>query len=451
MSGQVGEFFIKADPFVAVHDRFTGANLHISVAQGKGDVGDLVTTLLPGAQFAANSCESFEKESLDEIWLKLVGFHAFHLFTDRHDFMDIHAVFGEGMVFDQLTNRFRIKGFIDDLVQSLSDFGVVAITDGFDEQVAERFVVEGDVAKHIKDLAIEGFALLLELFEETLEDETLARFVGNQVPKVADLGLPDAMDASKALFEAVGVPGEVVVDHQVGTLEVDAFAGGIGSDEDADFFVLLEEFFHFAAVLTQHPAMNCHDCLVVAQKGADAVCKIAQGITMFGEDDQLLAVAFFAKHSAVGLEEFREFTPFMVFATLADVVRHAFKPTEGGELCFELGDGLGSRGLIDDTLFGFFKLFGGKVFVIVVFVICPNVLTGAFAQFFFCQAAFEAFAPAFEGLIDRFRGRCQTSLQNGKGKTDGVLPLFSQIISPVELFLHILSDSSVECGFFRGK
>ena len=38
------------------------------------------------------------------------------------------------------------------------------------------------------------------------------------------------MDAAKPLFQSGRVPGQVVVDHQVAELEVDALAGGLGRD-----------------------------------------------------------------------------------------------------------------------------------------------------------------------------------------------------------------------------
>ena len=54
--------------------------------------------------------------------------------------------------------------------------------------------------------------------------------LADEVPEVADLGLADAVDAAEALLQPVGVPGQVVVDHQVGALEVDALAGRVGGD-----------------------------------------------------------------------------------------------------------------------------------------------------------------------------------------------------------------------------
>jgi hypothetical protein len=54
---------------------------------------------------------------------------------------------------------------------------------------------------------------------------------GNQIPQMADLALADAMDAAKALFHAVGVPGQVVIDHEVGVLQVDALARRVGGQQ----------------------------------------------------------------------------------------------------------------------------------------------------------------------------------------------------------------------------
>ena len=70
-----------------------------------------------------------------------------------------------------------------------------------------------------------------ELLEQALEDVALAGFRGwRPCSRVADLGLADAVDAAEALLQPVGVPREVVVDHQVGVLQVHAFARRVGGD-----------------------------------------------------------------------------------------------------------------------------------------------------------------------------------------------------------------------------
>ena len=62
-----------------------------------------------------------------------------------------------------------------------------------------------------------------------------------------------------------GVPGQVVVDHQVGAL-VDAFAGGVGG----------QQHLHLRVVP------------VAAEQGRDALLQVAQRVPVLGEDHQLL-------------------------------------------------------------------------------------------------------------------------------------------------------------------
>ncbi len=57
---------------------------------------------------------------------------------------------------------------------------------------------------------------------------------------MADLPLPDPVYAAEALLQAVGVPGQVVVDHEVRPLQVDALAGRVVGDHDERLLVLGE-------------------------------------------------------------------------------------------------------------------------------------------------------------------------------------------------------------------
>src|SRR5574342_968278 len=56
-----------------------------------------------------------------------------------------------------------------------------------------------------------GTPLVLQLLQQGLVDVPFTRLHGHQVPQVADLRLPDAVDAPKALLQPVGVPRQVVV------------------------------------------------------------------------------------------------------------------------------------------------------------------------------------------------------------------------------------------------
>jgi hypothetical protein len=55
--------------------------------------------------------------------------------------------------------------------------------------------------------------------------------VPGEIPQVARLGLADAVNPPEPLLDAVRIPRQVVVDHQVGALKVDALTGGIGCDQ----------------------------------------------------------------------------------------------------------------------------------------------------------------------------------------------------------------------------
>ncbi len=51
---------------------------------------------------------------------------------------------------------------------------------------------------------------------------------------MAYLLLADAVNSTKTLLEAVRIPREVVVDHEIGVLEVYAFTCSVGGEEDAN-------------------------------------------------------------------------------------------------------------------------------------------------------------------------------------------------------------------------
>ena len=130
---------------------------------------------------------------------------------------------------------------------------------------------------------------LLELLEKRAVDVALARFLGDQVPEVADLGLSDAVDAAKALFQAVRVPGEVVVHHQVRSLKVDAFAGSVGGEEHLDLRIVEEALLRLAPLLAPHAAVDHGDGLGAAEERADPLLQVVQRVAVLREEDELLA------------------------------------------------------------------------------------------------------------------------------------------------------------------
>ena len=111
---------------------------------------------------------------------------------------------------------------------------------------------------------------------------------------VLESGLAEAVHAAFALLQAVGIPGQVVVEGGVErVLEIDAFAQAVGRDEDATFF--LRQFGNLGAalVVTQHPGDGCDaDIVKLAAQGAlQSLGDIVSGGDVATPDDGIEAFA----------------------------------------------------------------------------------------------------------------------------------------------------------------
>ena len=56
------------------------------------------------------------------------------------------------------------------------------------------------------------------LLKKPLEHHALTGLRRDQIPQVAHLGLPDAVDAAETLLQTVWIPRQVIVNHQVRSL-----------------------------------------------------------------------------------------------------------------------------------------------------------------------------------------------------------------------------------------
>src|SRR5437773_1839053 len=81
---------------------------------------------------------------------------------------------------------------------------------------------------------------------------------------LGDLRLADAMNPPEPLLQPVRVPGEVVINHQVSALEVDALASRIGCHEDFDVRLALERRFVAAPQFSWHSAVDLDHSLLAA-------------------------------------------------------------------------------------------------------------------------------------------------------------------------------------------
>ena len=135
----------------------------------------------------------------------------------------------------------------------------------------------------VEDLVAEGDAHVLHLLQQHVQDVALAGVGGDQVEDVHVIGLADPVDAAHPLLQPVGVPRDVVVDHQVAELEVDALPGRLGGDHDLGG--LPEVAFLLDPLRQLHLAVDLGDLEVLGQ----VLDQVVEGVLVLGEDQQLLA------------------------------------------------------------------------------------------------------------------------------------------------------------------
>ena len=254
----------------------------------------------------------------------------------------------------------RIERPLHPAQQAGTDRGVLAIANGFDQQVLQTLLLK-HFAQDVKHPAPECLPLGVEFLEQALEHIALARFRGHHVPEVADLGLANAMDTAKALFQPVGVPWQVVVDHQVGVLEVHALPQQHPWRVARAWRVVAEQLLDLPAILAFDPAMDGDNGRGIAEQSADLLLQIAQRVAVLGEDDQLALAPRGIAHLRGVLQQFREFVPLAILAGMHDVVCLLLQALQDADFRFELLNGLGGGGLIDHGLFELFLFLGVEV------------------------------------------------------------------------------------------
>ena len=98
------------------------------------------------------------------------------------------------------------------------------------------------------------------------------------------------MDAPHPLFEAVRVPGDVVVEENVAALEVDSFSGRLGSDQDlylpfAELLLGVEPGTRFVAGAGFHGPVDAADA---EAPGFQLFHQVVEGVLELGEQQQPL-------------------------------------------------------------------------------------------------------------------------------------------------------------------
>src|SRR5690242_2861763 len=99
-----------------------------------------------------------------------------------------------------------------------------------------------------------------------MKNVSFSCFDCDEIPEVAALGLANTMDAAKPLLDAIGIPRQVVIDHKMrAAVQVNAFAGSIGRDQNQNFGVLFERFLNLATALARSLTVDGDNVIWVAQ------------------------------------------------------------------------------------------------------------------------------------------------------------------------------------------
>ena len=148
-----------------------------------------------------------------------------------------------------------------------------------------------DFADDVEDgIVIQRVADLLEFIQESLKDTAFDRIRRHEVENQAVFLLAVPVDTAHALFQPIGVPGDVVIEKNMTDLEVDAFARGLRSDEDLassvpELLFRVEPGARFIAGACPHSAVNNAN---FEAPGFELGDKIVQGILELREYEEPL-------------------------------------------------------------------------------------------------------------------------------------------------------------------
>ena len=144
-------------------------------------------------------------------------------------------------------------------------------------------------AKYIEHLPAQGLPCVVQFLKQSAVHIAFARVGGDQIPQMAHFRLADPVNTSEALLKPVGIPGQVVIDHQVRPLQVDSLSGGVRSKKHLNVRVMPEGFLRFEAFFAFLATVNdCNGPFPPEQRG-DPAMEIIQRVEVLGENDDLLS------------------------------------------------------------------------------------------------------------------------------------------------------------------
>ena len=207
------------------------------------------------------------------------------------------------------------------------------------QQLPQRATGE-QLAEHIEHLVAEGLAGVVEFLQQLDIDLALAGVLRQQVPEVADLLLTNSVDASEALLQPVGVPGQVVVHHQVRPLQVHALARSVVGQQHHHLGVIHKGMHHLAAFVPWYTAMDLHHRFFPAEAVADLAGQVGERVLELGEQHQLSPAAVLIHHQRV-IEDPVQLHPLGIGAGIHHPLAEHLQLLEDLDLVLQLRQGLG--------------------------------------------------------------------------------------------------------------
>jgi hypothetical protein len=74
------------------------------------------------------------------------------------------------------------------------------------------------------------------------------------------------VDAAKTLLQAAGIPEQIIVDHQVRPLGIDALSGGVGDQQKVDVGTITKAVFYRPALCPRHSTVDGNHMIVAAKE-----------------------------------------------------------------------------------------------------------------------------------------------------------------------------------------
>ena len=162
--------------------------------------------------------------------------------------------------------------------------------------------------------------------------------------------MTDTVNTTESLFDAIGVPGQIIVDHEVGTLQVKPLASGVGSKQHEGARVVRELFADSLAKMPRRTPMNGDNSIGATQLGADFILQVGEGIAVFGEDNDL-AVFPIRAGQHLAFQDFAQLHPLPILVLVAHPPGRRNEPIQHGdfvrELHLVLGRGRTIHNLVD--------------------------------------------------------------------------------------------------------